>query len=395
MATDVITIGNRISQLDSSKKFYPLSKVKFTLNKEGRTVQYGNDTGREIDANNPFANGLPPVASRWFSQSLFGLSYQPYSADGALLDPAAEIGDAASMSGVYGGIYNRKVTFSPLMKAHIEAPADEEINHEYQFETEQEREFSRTASDLRASISINAEAIALEVATREAADQSILSVTATEIAAKVSKQSPTGQTSFSWSLTDSAHVWKRNGSEVMRIDGNGLTVKGNGEFSGKITASSGQIGGFTISASAIYNGISSFNADASSGVYLGTNGLRLGNSFRVGTDGIVKARDIELTGSITFKNNDGTTAGTLSTGYVFSGAGGGYRFNQARSYSTPSDAFYSRSIGCFGALSVYSSGSLTTYGSFYCNGNFVKNGTDYHLCVATIDGTNIHYLGTD
>lgn len=373
MATDVISVGNRMTRLDSSKKFYPLSAVVYKLNNEGGIFFVGDHSGREIEADNPFATNLPPLRLMWFRESLQGLSYQPYTSEGTLLNPAAEIGDAASMSGVYGGIYNRKVTFSPLMRANISAPTDEEVNHEYQFETQTEREFRRQDANVKASLEIQAGMIA----------------------AKVSRRGGLNATnSFSWELTEDGHRWYANGNPtpVMEVTEKGLTVRG------VIEALSGHIGGFNIGSNSIHtDSITSFSQEGDAyGVYVGTDGIRLGSAFKVGTDGILEARSINLTGSIQFRDNNGNAIGDpLSTGYVYSGAGGGYLFNQARNYSTPSDAFYSRSIGCFGAMSIYSSGSLTTYGSFYCSGNFYKNGMEYHRCVATIDGTTIHYLGTD
>ena len=124
--------------------------------------------------------------------------------------------------------------------------------------------------------------------------QSDLEIKDREISAKVSKISPTGQTSFSWALNDSSHIWYSNNTEVMKVNSSGLTVKGN------ITATTGYIGGtaanpssgFTISATNIRNGMTSLNDTSHNGIYLGTDGIALGKGyFKVTSAGKLTARD--------------------------------------------------------------------------------------------------------
>ena len=76
-------------------------------------------------------------------------------------------------------------------------------------------------------------------------------------------------------------------------------------FSGKLSAPSGTIGGFTITASAIYKTKTSYN-DSNQGVYLGTSGIGLGaGSFYVTSAGKLYASNAEISGTIT------ATAGTI------------------------------------------------------------------------------------
>lgn len=74
---------------------------------------------------------------------------------------------------------------------------------------------------------------------------------------------------------------------------NGTLTASNVELTGKITATSGYIGtsssGFTISSSAIYNGISSVGATSGTGVYIGTDGMNLGGGkFKVTNAGVLQ-----------------------------------------------------------------------------------------------------------
>lgn len=78
-----------------------------------------------------------------------------------------------------------------------------------------------------------------------------------------------------------------------------------GEFTGKITATSGYIGqpsqGWTISSSAIYNGKSSYSSGIQ-GIYIGTDGISLGNTsnyIRASKSGYLYANNVNVSGHIT------------------------------------------------------------------------------------------------
>ena len=72
---------------------------------------------------------------------------------------------------------------------------------------------------------------------------------------------------------------------------------------GEIHALSGEIAQFTISEDSIYNGIATFDEESSSnGVYIGTDGIRLGNKFTVDDQGNISIKS----GSIQIQNGTGT-----------------------------------------------------------------------------------------
>ena len=275
---------------------------------------------------------------------LSGYQYQPYQADGALLDPAAEIGDAVGTATSYGGLYTRSRNFGRLMKADISAPHDEEINHEFKYESPQERKFTRVTGEIRASIILTNNMIQSEVVARQNADnemssritqtadsitaevqrataaegtlssritqnangitaevsratqaegtlRSSLSVQASEIAAKV--DSSGGGGSFSWVMNSNSHTWKANNAEVMRVSASGLWVKG------QIEATSGKIGGFDIGSNALsYNGLTWGDTSRNYGAYIGQSGIQLGKNFSVDNGGNLKASNITLSGTL-------------------------------------------------------------------------------------------------
>ncbi len=86
----------------------------------------------------------------------------------------------------------------------------------------------------------------------------------------------------------------------LRIDNASKAV-----FSGKLSAPTGTIGGFTITTSAIYKTKTNYN-DANEGVYIGTTGIGLGaGTFYVTSAGKLYATDAEISGTIT------ATSGTI------------------------------------------------------------------------------------
>lgn len=195
-------------------------------------------TGRRLEQDNPF--GTVQMADALLA-SVYGLSYQPYEAGGAILDPSAELGDAITAYGIYGGLYAQDLTFGRLMASDISAAGEEEIDNEYQYKTADQRKYSRKLLQM----------------------QSELTIQASQIAAKVSKTG--GNQSFSWVL-ESDHFSVLSGStEMLHIDKNGSTfggtiyadsikkrnggewIKGNQIAGGTITGGSGgNIGSGTV-----------------------------------------------------------------------------------------------------------------------------------------------------
>ena len=326
--SDTVNVFSEISNLDVSPQFNSYSKVIIHVN-DNTVVEYGNDTGRTLEFDNPF--GTQEMAqSILASLQASGYQYQPYDAQGTILNPAAEIGDALAATNVYGGIYTRSRSFGRLMKANVSAPHAEEINHEYQFETPEVREFKRETGRLSARLIIAENSIESQVETIDDINQEISTIkqTSSQISAEVLKRSGGSSSSFGWTLTDSKWTLQANGNDVFVADKSGVSV------SGKITATSGKIGGFTISASAIYKGTSSLTSK-SAGVYVGTNGIRVYGSN--GSFTADNAGNVTLTGTLKIGSST-ITANQLRSGaqsaYTYgdtwsTGAGYGYNYNNA------------------------------------------------------------------
>ena len=300
---DKVNLLRRVGSLDTAPEFTNYSKVIINVNDDTQIV-VGDDTGLTLEYTDPFGTEAQALEQL---ESLRGYQYQPAVAEGAMLDPAAEIGDGVTANGVYFGVYQRNRKFDRLMRADIAAPHDEEIDHEYKYETPTERKFKRQVGDVKATLLIQAGLIQAEVEERTKLGdwtQTRFEQTASAISARVSKKSPEENTSFAWSLMDDGHYWYANGSSdpVLSITKDGLKVKGSGTFSGEIKATSGNIGGFTIS-----NGV----LKGSSAV-IGPTELSYGNgNFRVDSSGNLYAASGNFNGN--------TLAGNIQGG----GGGGG------------------------------------------------------------------------
>ena len=362
--SDVVALARRVGQIEVSPQFSDYSKVLIHVDDE-TVIEVGNDTGRTLEFDCPFAT--QQMAQNILS-SLTGFQYQPYRVTDALMDPAAEIGDAANTRGSYGGIYSRNTKFTEMMPANISAPHDEEINHEYHFESPEQREFTRQIDDVKASLII-------------ANDRIDATVTKTG----------GSQSTFGWSLTASGHRWYAGNKEVMAVTASGLKV------TGEVQATTGKIGGFNIAASAIWNNISSFGGSQSKGVYIGTDGIQLGQAFKVNSSGAVTATNITannmvLTGTLKIGGTN-ITAEALRSGAQSAysngsrwstGSGYGFNYNNATKESGGSYPNFFRANGIVAAK------SFSCYGS-----SMLIGGYSAKWMSKTIAGVTIRYLGRD
>ena len=125
-----------------------------------------------------------------------------------------------------------------------------------------------------------------------------------------------------WVLTENSFQ-STSGNNTIGLYSNGKndTVQGNTAkyyilagnnfgvtVDGSVYANAGKIAGFTIGQSAIYNNNKNSIDSSVSGVYIGTNGIKLGDSFKVTKDGAVTASNLEITGgSISINYSEGSS----------------------------------------------------------------------------------------
>ena len=157
--SDSVFVGTKAGGLETSPQFEPISKIILLVDSENY-YEAGNDTGRTLEITCPY--GTQAMADNLLS-SLGGYAYQPATATDALIDPAAELGDAVTVGGVYTILAQMDTTFDSLMTADIGAPGQEEIESEYPYVSQQQSETDRKIAQTYSEISKTAEEIGLRV----------------------------------------------------------------------------------------------------------------------------------------------------------------------------------------------------------------------------------------
>ena len=152
-------MGNRSATLETSPAFEGISKIVIYVDDEN-VYEAGNDNGRTLELTCPY--GTQAMANNLLNE-LGGYAYQPMQASDALMDPAAELGDAVTIGGVYTILARADTTFDQLMAADIGAPGQEEIESEYPYTSRQQTEQQRQLAQVRSEISKNASEISLRV----------------------------------------------------------------------------------------------------------------------------------------------------------------------------------------------------------------------------------------
>ena len=394
--SDKIGVGKEVSGLNVSPQFEAYSGVEIIVDDD---ISYlsGNYSGRVLTIENPWGTQAQ-ADSILASLQAKGFQYQPFSASGAILNPAAEIGDGITINDVYSGIYKISRNYSPLMSASVEAPYDEEVDHEYPYEPKQDRIYKREIQEAKAQISVTQSQISAEVFRATSAEESLqtaITQTAEEISANVVKKTGGSTSSFGWSLTDSAGSASSNGSEVFRIDSNGATVKGI------ITATGGEIGGFTIGNSSLYNGMNNIDS-TENGVYVGTDGIAIGGgNFKVTSSGTVSANDMKLTGTLKFVDANGAeqtmNANNLRAGAQSAYSNGGTWSGTSTAWANATKSSNASGPSNFSCTNLYASGTVSgnkvyakngfKVGNYNCSWKkFTIDGSDYWMLIGAQAG---------
>ena len=291
----------------------------FTLaDEEGNETAVGyksdpwSSSGRVLDIINPF--GTKAMANNILTAlrqtNGIALNYAPFDAD-AIIPPNFEIGDAVLINGEHHGIYNFTSKGSCLPLSRIQAPSDEEVDHEYPFKSAtKSREITRKFANIVSQFQI----------------------ANGKIAAKVSQEGSDDDGTFGWSLTHRGFYINNgevhaDGTDLFSFTKDGLHIKGDIEA---VTGHIGGTNGFTIQSGKLYSGKSSYSSSAN-GVYIGTDGISLGSGFSVSSGGHLTATSGTF-GSLSVNSGGNTVGGYYGNlggcgGYVSSGlsyGGGSY-----------------------------------------------------------------------
>lgn len=346
MSNSVNILRNMVS-FDKAEQFDGFSKVVIIVSDE---IEYsaGTDTGRTLTLNCPW--GTQDIANN-ILQSIKGFQYQPMTAENALVDPSVEIGDGISANGVYSGVYSLETEFNSNLPTTVSAPADEELYEEHTYVPKSEREVTRKFLDFQSQFRIQDGKISAEVTERKSDTNNIratLEVQAGQITAKVNKNDGSSST-FGWALETASWRIFSGSNTVLKADKNGLEVKG------VIRATSGEIGGFTITSNSLTYNNQTWGGTNTNGIYLGPNGIQLGRNFKVDAAGNLTAAS-------------GTFSGNVYAGNIQYGGGAGYLDGSGLS----SHSVYGSQIGYKTISNSHTDGGINTSLGYadYANGVF-------------------------
>lgn len=382
----MINVRKSLSSLEKQDTFNGYSKVVVVVSDE---MEYsaGTDSGRTLTLDCPW--GTQKMAEDILSR-IQGFQYQPYTADGAHIDPAAEIGDGFAAGNLYSGIYSKNVSHGALYTANVSAPGGEKINYKYEYKTPTQRKIERHYSEMKSTFKVQADQISAEVSARiEQGDEftSRLDIQSDQISARVTK---TGgdSSSFGWDLLNDSWTVKANNTTVFRITKSGAEVRG------KITALSGKIGGFDIQSDYLSYNNQTWNGTNSRGIYIGVNGIQCGSEasgVQITPNGKLYAEDGYFRGSV--------SADKIQYGYNSDGEYNGY-FNgeglESRSVS-------GLEIATSTVSTINTDGGINTSLAYAEFSNDVFNGDDtatwvltdflqisgHQIAFGSINGTNV------
>lgn len=121
-------LGQKAGTVESSPKLDPISRVVLVVDDE--TTYTAGNGDKTLEVTCPY--GTQAMANNILA-TLSQYSYQPAQATDALLDPAAEIGDALTVDGLYTVIADMDMTFDALMTSDVGAPGEAELQSEYAY----------------------------------------------------------------------------------------------------------------------------------------------------------------------------------------------------------------------------------------------------------------------
>lgn len=266
--SDKIFLGSNVGELETGDMPANITRVNLSVDSD-HYYTAGDDTGRAIEVTCPW--GSQEMANSILA-SVSGKTYQPYTAMDALLDPAAEIGDAVTLGGYYSVIADISTSFDRASAPTISAPGSDEIDDEYPYESRERRETNRQLAQTRSLISKTSEEILLQVENELEGLSSSFSVQLKQIQSQVTGLD--GQIS----------------TITQKVDNITLDVT-NGSTSSSISLS---VGGVVVSSQNIQmNGLVTFT-----GLANGTTTID-GACIKTGT---IEADRLALTGEITWSD---------------------------------------------------------------------------------------------
>lgn len=152
-------VGQRVSSLETYSPVGPITGVALVVDTDNE-YRAGTEDGYVMEIECPY--GTQAMAENLLT-SLNGKTYSGYRAEAAELAPEAELGDGITVGGVYAMLAYRSVGFGPGHMSEIAAPGEHELEHEYPYVSQAEKQIERKIATTRSMITKTAEEIRLAV----------------------------------------------------------------------------------------------------------------------------------------------------------------------------------------------------------------------------------------
>lgn len=157
--SDSIFLGQNVASLETGEVSERISRVNLSVDSDNYFTA-GDDSGKTLELECPWAS---QAMADSILAKVKNYDYQPLEADNALLDPAAEIGDAVTVGGYRSVLAQINTTFNNACAATISAPGSDEVDDEYPYKSHERREMERELARTRSLISKSSEEILLQV----------------------------------------------------------------------------------------------------------------------------------------------------------------------------------------------------------------------------------------
>lgn len=294
-------VGLDVTGFENTGKYRPISRVTLWVD-DSSCLTAGDDTGLEVEADCPHATQA--MVNALLAQ-LQGYQYQSFSADAANLDPAAELGDGVTVSGVYSTL--SRLSDDGNGFPDISAPGEVALEEEYPSAGPMTQEFNRQIAETRSTISKTAEQILLQVENELEGLSASIDLRLDSITSTVQGQG--GQISSIQQTVSSItqQITGINGdisSIEQYVDSITLSVF-NGSTSSTISLKAGST---TIASQTIeMNGLVTFT-----GLSNGTTTIN-GACIKTGT---ISANRLDLTGAITFSDLSTSVQNDINDAYT-------------------------------------------------------------------------------
>lgn len=139
--TQRVNLSAEVAELIDGGAMAPYTSVEIWYADDRMQQEpFAPDPGSVMTGFCPYAT---PAVAQGALEAVDGYRYTAWRATDALLDPCTELGDVVVLDGAANRIYTMIVTMDGLYTADIAAPQNEEIDHEYHFETPTQRELGR------------------------------------------------------------------------------------------------------------------------------------------------------------------------------------------------------------------------------------------------------------